>query len=80
LKWASPFQSSNAERDRQLSTLVIWGLALTGTPEAAASIRSISEQKQNQFPEGKGKLLEEALKAHEKVTRDGLLEYSKEGD
>jgi hypothetical protein len=79
--WLAPHQASAAERDLDLSSMAILGLALSGRPEAAEALRSLQEPAESpaavRFQAQTSSLVGEALKEHAKVAKDGLGDYYK---
>ena len=76
--WGSPFGQSPADRNQQLAEVAVLGLALTGKPEAAATLRQLAARK-DAGPSGDrvAQVASDALKEHEIVARDGLSAYYK---
>src|SRR5262249_38864382 len=66
----APFQTSINERNVDLSAHAILGLALSGRPEAAQTLRSLREPTL-------GEVVSEALKEHEKISSQGLANYDR---
>jgi HEAT repeat protein len=84
--WASkdisgiaPFQSSLAERNRDLSKFAILGLALTGHPEAAQTLRQLQAPSTSaatqEFQAQVGDVISEALRENQKISEQGLENY-----
>ncbi|HWM93103.1 MAG TPA: hypothetical protein VN493_20235 [Thermoanaerobaculia bacterium] len=69
LFWASPYHGTDAERDRQLATMSILGLGLSGHPEAAEVLRTLP---------GPADVIDTALEAHRHIERMGLGAYYRE--
>ena len=66
LAWTSPHHRTDASLRHQLSAMAIWGLAYSGTPEAAVALRTY----------GKGVhagLIAEVLAVHTKIADVGLM-------
>ncbi|TPK49604.1 hypothetical protein FJ492_00460 [Mesorhizobium sp. B2-5-4] len=64
----APFQASTSERDVDFSKQAILGLALSGRPEAAQTLRAIQDP-------ALADLASEALKEHQKIASEGLASY-----
>jgi hypothetical protein len=79
LNWRAPFPQSPAERNAQLATLAVIGLALSGAPAAENHLESLRQL--SILPEGTeiqatvGPVLDEAIKACQTIQREGLSEY-----
>jgi hypothetical protein len=79
LNWRAPFPQSPAERNAQLATLAVIGLALSGTPQAESHLETLRQLSAS--PEGGeirasvGPVLEEAIKACQTIQEKGLSEY-----
>jgi hypothetical protein len=73
------YQASTAERDMDFSKYAILGLALSGRPEAAQTLRSLQRPAQTAgeraIQSQLGDLLAEALKEHDKISKQGLQAY-----
>lgn len=76
VKWMNPYNLSRDEQTVQLSKVGVWGLALTGKPEAAEVLRSFQERnvKEISTRDARGAqslndLAEEALRYHDKISR-----------
>lgn len=71
----APFQASMAERNNDLSTHAILGLALSGRPEAAEILRSLQQptgtDAQGAFQAQVSDLVSEALKENQKISSEG---------
>lgn len=82
LSWTGAFQRTNDERDKQLSTMAVLGLGLTGNPEAKERLESLKEtprtpqmrELRKALPDA-GTSAEEALKAHGVISNKGLESY-----
>lgn len=83
LGWTSPFQASVADRNVQLSTMAVLGLALSGNAEAAEALRSLQEpgaattEVDKQFQAQVSNVVSDALNTLDMVAKDGLIEYYK---
>lgn len=79
LTTAEGLQASTDERSQQLSTLAVIGLALSGHPEAKTTLRSLGENVKamgtTKFAKQMGSVVDEAMKAHETIAKDGLAAY-----
>jgi hypothetical protein len=82
IKWSSPYHPNQADLRRQLITMSILGLGLSGTPKAVEVLRSYGRTAAT--PQAKrmraelpnvDDILQEALKANERIARSGLAEY-----
>jgi len=79
LTTAEGLQASTDERSQQLSTLAVIGLALSGHPEAKTTLRSLGENVKamgtTQFAKQMSSVVDEAMKAHEAIAKEGLAAY-----
>jgi len=79
VEWKAEFQATDDERNAQLSTMAVLGLALSGHPEAGEALRKLQRQPetptQKAFAAAVTNTLAEALKDHEKIAGQGLREY-----
>lgn len=66
MRWTSPYHRTDAERNRQLATMSILGLGLSGHPTAAEILR--------QIPDVDG-VVKTALEAHRQIAEIGLDRY-----
>jgi hypothetical protein len=79
LQWRAPFPQSPDERNNQLATLAVLGLALSGSPDAEKRLEALRQLCRT--PEGErlrtavGDVLDEAIKACRTIQQDGLGEY-----
>jgi hypothetical protein len=82
IKWTSPFPMTEEELNTQLTNLAIWGLALSGRPEAGQVLRSLRKPAvtlvERNFESRFGETIDEALGTHAKVARSGLVNYYKQ--
>lgn len=82
IKWSSPYHSTEIERNRQLTTMSILGMGLSGHPKAAKLLRSLrqvpaspqAKSLRAQIP-GVDDVLKEALEANEKIAKRGMADY-----
>lgn len=78
-KWSSPFEASMDERNAQLSTMAILGLALSGHSEATEALRSLqapaSEPSAQAFRAQVSGVVTDALGTLDTISKDGLTEY-----
>src|SRR5213593_3473342 len=76
VKWVSPYHRTEQERNRQLSTMSIIGLGLTGNPKAAEFLRGLRQSStiRTQIP-GIEPVIREALSANETIASKGLAGY-----
>jgi hypothetical protein len=79
LAWRSPFHAEASERNLQLSTNAIWGLALSGQSAAADALRSLQEpggtEAAMRLRAKASSVISEALEVHATVADVGLEEY-----
>ncbi len=79
--WSSPFQASKAQRDMQLSTMAILGLALSGTEAAAEALHGMQQpaasSEAKAFQAQASDVVKEALSTLDMISREGLSEYYK---
>jgi hypothetical protein len=79
LEWRAPFPQSAEERNAQLATLAVLGLALSGLPEAERRLEALRQF--SATPQGTeiraavGNVLDEAINACQIIQREGLIEY-----
>jgi hypothetical protein len=79
LQWRAPFPQSPEERNAQLATLAVLGLALSGTPEAEKRLEALRQL--SRTPEGVeiratvGNVLDEAIEACQTIQEEGLIKY-----
>jgi hypothetical protein len=75
----APWHGSTTARNQDFSTQAVWGLALSGRPEAAAALRSLQRtgrtQAQRAFQAQAGDLVQEALDVNARVQTEGLAGY-----
>jgi len=74
IQWKGPFQPTLLERNVDLSSQAILGLALSGRPEASVALSSIPEAKFLGIP-AVSEFVQAAQAAHQQVAQDGLSEY-----
>ncbi|MEE9246603.1 MAG: hypothetical protein V3U63_10415 [Gemmatimonadota bacterium] len=79
LTWNSPYNVSVAGRNQQLSTMAIWGLALSGNSAAAGALRSLQEPAETEaavrLRADVSDLVAEALRVHAMIATVGLAGY-----
>lgn len=75
LNWASPYHPAEADRNQQLTAMAVVGLALSGHPTARGALVALQTRIGAGAPDRA--LVEEALRAHEIIARDGLAAYYK---
>lgn len=79
VNWTSPYQATMDDRNVQLSTMAILGLALSGQPAAAEALRSLQKAPRTKaaekFQAQVSQVVAEALKSHEMIAKQGLAEY-----
>lgn len=73
--WTDPFLPTAEERNVQLTTMAAMGLALSGTPEAAAALRTMADTMSPTLTAQMGDAVSDALEVHEQVSEMGLAEY-----
>jgi len=73
LNWKSPFHDTAAQRDQQLVSTAVIGLALSGHPAARESLLAFQKElgAKPEFRE----LVAEAIRANEEIAREGLAGY-----
>jgi PBS lyase HEAT-like repeat-containing protein len=78
VKWIGSFPSDSEDQRVYLTKLAIWGLALTGTPEARDALLGLKSTARStearQTQERLGSVVDEALALHARVVRFGLIE------
>ncbi len=82
VSWSSPYHASGGDRDMQLSTMAVLGLALSGNAEARGALLSLqrtpktaaTKQLQSQAYD----TITEALSANQMIAEKGLAEYYRE--
>jgi hypothetical protein len=82
IQWSSYFYPLTRERNNQLAVMSIIGLAISGRPEAKKILRGLqhpvsdpnSMVVRQRLPEI-ANVIDDALKANEKISRDGLKKY-----
>ena len=76
VQFRSEFQASTDERDANLSTMAMLGLALSGRPEAAEALRSVSVPRFGQgFQAQVTSIRDAALEALQEIQDEGLEGY-----
>ncbi len=76
LTWRGPFQPNMDTRNVNLSTMAMLGLALSGRPEAAEALRTLSPDNfPRDFQPQVSGLIEVALEAHQQIAEQGLATY-----
>ena len=78
LSWRSSAQADDVARNAQLTNMAIWGLALSGRPEAGTALEALQATAASdpaRFREGTAQLLTEARAAHAVIARVGLRGY-----
>jgi hypothetical protein len=79
LSGIAPFQTSLNERNRDFSKFAILGLALSGHPEAAQTLRQLREPSTSpatrEFQAQMDDVIAEALRANQKISEQGLMNY-----
>lgn len=74
-KWSGPFEASVDERNAQLSTMAILGLALSGHSEAAEALQSLQAPTSDPFRAQVSDVVTDALGTLDTISKDGLTEY-----
>jgi len=79
VRWSSPYQASVADRDLQLSTMAVLGLALSGNSEAKEALLSLQRAPKTEaakkFQAQVSDVIGEALSANKIIAEEGLAEY-----
>lgn len=75
MSWVSPYHATEAERNQQLTAMAVMGLALSGHPLAREALLALQVRIGAGAPDRA--LVEEALRAHEVIAREGLVAYYK---
>lgn len=76
LNWKGPYQASVDDRNEQLSTMAVLGLALSGNPEALRTLQQPAvSSKAQKFQAQVSDVISEAIKANKKIAKEGLIEY-----
>lgn len=78
LDWTSPFHADLSQRNQQMISLSIIGLALSGKPLAREALLTL--QLANTLTASDQALIEEALSAHATISSQGLAEYYRESE
>lgn len=77
--WKSPYQASTEDRNIQLSTAAILGLALSGDPSAAEALRKLQQpadtEPARRFQAQTSSVAADALTANEMIAKEGLAAY-----
>jgi hypothetical protein len=77
--WSSPYMNDE-ERDKQLSTMAILGLGLSGRPEARETLqrlqRSSASKSDQGFLESVSDVIETALNDNKVIAEKGMLKYT----
>ncbi len=82
LKWTGEFHRTNVERDKQLATMSVLGLGVSGNPEAEKALQSLRGKPKTPYlrtlkktmPD-LGIIVDEALKANRAISSEGLQNY-----
>ena len=81
VRWASPYHATEMDRNRHLSTLAIIGLGLSGNPVAEKVLLSLRQPGttsiDRQFLSQVDDVVQEALRAHQTIAKEGLSGYYK---
>lgn len=79
VNWTSPYHASVDDRNVQLSTLAILGLALSGHPSAAEALRSLQKPAKTaaakRFQDQVSETVKEALRSNKIIAKEGLAGY-----
>lgn len=79
LNWISPFQTDTNERNLDLSTMAVMGLALAGTPEAGEALQALQDPTVTgidaAFQRQVSSVVSEAIKTNQEISEIGLIEY-----
>jgi hypothetical protein len=77
--WSSPAEMDDKDAQTQLIKMAIWGLALSGRPEAKKALETLQQTPSVGFSEATDRLLtavaEEAIDSHSVIADQGLLNY-----
>jgi hypothetical protein len=76
--WTSPYHRTDVERNLQLTTAAILGLAVTGQPEAARALRAVQADTSavgKRLQAQVSNVVSDALEANAEIARLGLAEY-----
>ena len=80
--WESPYQSATSDRNIQLSSIAILGLALSGHTEAIHALQALKipmeAEAEKKFQNQISNLLDQAIRDCEAISKDGLLQYYRE--
>lgn len=83
VRWAGPHFASTEDRDEQLSTMAILGLALSGQPSAREAIERLREpaptEAAKRFRAKVKDVVDLALRDHEAISKEGLQGYYRKG-
>ena len=81
VRWVSPYHATEMDRNRHLSTLAIIGLGLSGNPVAEKVLLSLRQPGttsiDRQFLSQVDDVVQEALRAHQTIAKEGLSGYYK---
>jgi hypothetical protein len=79
LRWTTRLHQNNEERNIQLSTMAILGLALSGNPSAWESLQSLQKpavtEEGKKFQSRVSEVTALALRDHQIIAKEGLLNY-----
>ena len=80
LQWTSPYHAQSRDRDIQLSTVAILGLALCGRSEASEALRTLrsrlaTTETDREFQKQVDGIIGEALDTCEEIAKEGLTQY-----
>lgn len=79
MSWTSPYQPSVADRNMQLSTMAVLGLALSGNTEARDALLSLQRAPKTagskRLQARASDTISEALSANQMIAEQGLAEY-----
>jgi HEAT repeat protein len=79
--WTSPYHATFDARNLQLSKMAILGLALSGQPSAAETLRYLQRpaitEGDRKFQDQVSAVISEALSAYETISREGLMSYDR---
>lgn len=82
LMWTGEFHADNSERDKQLATMAVLGLGVSGNADAAKTLRSLKAAPKTaqmralkKAMPGLGSVADEALKANSAISSRGLKNY-----
>ena len=83
LHWMSPYQPLAEQRDVELSTMAILGLALSGHPDGRVALTELKKKPrtgaQAMFQEQVRSVVDEAIQTNEEIAKGGMSAYYAKG-